>query len=285
MKKLLVDDVQTLVEFVATKLKISKKESKRLVDTRAVFVNGKRVWMGKHKLMIGDQVEVIQAEQRNSAGETLANNTASKVTPKLNVIFQAGDALVIDKRAGIECVNGAGHIEQSLRETWPNARVVHRLDRDTSGCLLATTTEAAWEFFIAQFREQHIHKRYLAIFFGELRYNRTVVDAALDGKSAKTIFLKRAVAAGVTLCEIELLTGRTHQIRRHAQELGCSILGDRKYGPQAMSKSLRTVPRQLLHAWKLGFTPQLGLEKVEVTAEIPADFQAWQKRLRLQLAS
>ncbi len=274
MKKIIVDDVRLLVDFVADKLTISKREAKRLVDARGVFVNGKRVWMGKHQLMIGDKVEIVGAP---SAEQSTDINQATE----LSILYSGGDALVIDKPAGIECVNGKNHIESQLRIKWPQARVVHRLDRDTSGCLLATTSEAAWDFFIEQFKSHTIKKRYLALLSGTLKHKRVVVDSALDGKSAKSIFHIRAKSNDFTLCEIELLTGRTHQIRRHAMELNCAVLGDRKYGDQSMTKDLRAVPRQMLHAWKVSFVPGLEFKVIEIEAPVPDDFASWQRRLRL----
>lgn len=274
MKKFIADDVLPLVDFVAGKMDMSKRDAKRLIDARNVFVNGKRVWMGKHQLMIDDKVEVVGVFATEDF--TTSGNSAS-----LQILFSGGDAIVVNKPAGIECVNGKNHLENQLRTKWPQARVVHRLDRDTSGCLLATTSEAAWDFFIEQFKSHTIKKRYLALLSGTPKQKRVVVDLALDGKTAKTIFHTRATSHDFTLCEIELLTGRTHQIRRHAMEINCSVLGDKKYGDQSMSKGLRSVPRQMLHAWKVNFVPGPDLDSVEIEAPVPEDFASWQRRLRL----
>jgi RluA family pseudouridine synthase len=267
----------TLVETLAVNLAVSKREAKRLVDERSVFVNSKRVWIAKHTVMIGDRIEVVGLTQGGAkSSDGIPDDAAREALP---ILLTAGDALVVDKPAGVECVNGQDHIEARLRKRWPNARVVHRLDKDTSGCLLATTSEAAWDFFVEQFANHSIKKRYLALMLGAPKSAKTIVDAPLDGKSAKSVFYRKEVLGQCSLCEIELLTGRTHQIRRHARELGLTVLGDRKYGAQSLDKRLRSVERQMLHAWKLSFMPSAGSSPIEVVSAPPKDFSSWRRRL------
>ena len=224
--------------------------------------------MAKHNLMLEDRVEVVA---QSSSEENL----------KLEILYSNHDALVINKPAGIECVDAERPLEKYLRIEFPGARIVHRLDRDTSGCLLATKSEAAWDFFVGQFKDFSIKKSYLAILSGHLPHARNIVNSAIDGKSAKSIFHRMASSSDFTLSKIELLTGRTHQIRKHVQELNCALLGDRNYGSQSMQKFLRSVPRQMLHAASIEFSPTLNEEKVLVNAPIPPDFLSWQKRLKL----
>jgi 23S rRNA pseudouridine1911/1915/1917 synthase len=249
----------TLLEFLSVQLKISKKNAKRMIDARVVFINTRRTWMAKHKLSAGDRIE-IPAESEASVEKP------KRVWP----LYEDENLLVANKPPGIVS-DGESSVESLLRieRSSPKLRAVHRLDKDTSGCLLFALHEEAREQAIAAFEEMKVGKKYLVIAIGKVPPDLELVDQAIDGKSARTRFRILEMGAHATLLEAELETGRMHQIRRHLAAVQLGIAGDKQYGKQEISSSLlRTISRQMLHAWKLEI-PSL---KLKVTAPLPKDF-------------
>ena len=140
--------------------------------------------------------------------------------------------------------------------------IVHRLDKETSGCLVVAKNDAAHQQLARQFAEREVKKIYLALVAGTFKRPRGTIDAAIGrhpvqrkkmtvdlrrGRAAKTEYRVLQSGGGVSLVECALHSGRTHQIRVHLQHLGHPIIGDALYGKKAGA------PRQMLHAWKLGF--------------------------------
>jgi len=259
----------TLVDFLSERLGISKKNAKRLIDARQVFINTRRTWMAKHALDSGDRVEVPSQE------ELSATQGLSSARPQIAAVYEAGGLLVVNKPPGIVS-DGEKSVESALRadRKLPQIRAVHRLDKDTSGCLLFALNDTVRNEAIAAFEDLKVEKKYLVIAIGKGQSERGhrelgLVDQALDGKSARTRFTVLDSSPQGTLLEATLETGRMHQIRRHLAIHQVGIAGDKQYGKQEISSGLlRGVPRQMLHAWKLGI-PSLGLK---VVAPLPADF-------------
>ncbi len=161
--------------------------------------------------------------------------------------------------------------------------IVHRLDKETSGCLVAAKNDAAHQALARQFAGREVTKIYLALAAGKFSRTSGTIEAPIGrhpiqrkkmtvvkerGRAAKTEYRVLAPCAGGTLVECTLHTGRTHQIRVHLKHLGHPVLGDEVYGRRA------GFPRQMLHAWKLGFThPRTG-ERMNFQAPVPPDFLA-----------
>ncbi|TCM16986.1 tRNA pseudouridine32 synthase/23S rRNA pseudouridine746 synthase [Novosphingobium sp. PhB165] len=210
---------------------------------------------------------------------------------ELEILFEDGEALVIDKPGGLPLDRpraGGPSLEDRLDElTLGFQRLpmpVHRLDRDTSGCLLLARNPKALKRFSAAFEEKTVKKRYLGIIAGTLSeeegtiaLNLSKVSTAKDGwrmipakkgKPAVTHWRKLDERNGLTLVEFRPETGRTHQIRVHAASgLGHPLLGDPVYG------SSKGAPRTMLHA--AGLTvPRGDKEPVVAVAPLPADFAA-----------
>jgi 23S rRNA pseudouridine1911/1915/1917 synthase len=177
--------------------------------------------------------------------------------------------------------------------------IVHRLDKDTSGCLVVAKNDAAHQGLAEQFASRSVEKVYLAIVCGELPRERGDIRAALarhpthrkrmavtngTGREAWTSYRVIERLKDVTLVEALLHTGRTHQIRVHFQHLGYPIVGDETYAKRqsARLKELTNyaAPRQLLHAYKLGFAHPRTAKKMELQAPWPEDFQAALKAFR-----
>ncbi len=168
--------------------------------------------------------------------------------------------------------------------------IVHRLDKDTSGILLAAKTLAAHQKLIEQFSSRKIEKTYLAICcgrppngtvsapIGRHPVHRKEMAVLSDGKEAISTIQTVAFNDQVSLALIHPKTGRTHQIRVHSKHIGCPILGDPVYGSEKLNRSLKP-ERLLLHAYKLHFEHPITQEPIRLIAPIPKDFKHWLHQL------
>ncbi|MDR2177284.1 MAG: RNA pseudouridine synthase [Treponema sp.] len=203
------------------------------------------------------------------------------VPKRIEVLFENDECVVLNKPAGLPVQGGAG-VTLSLDSILQNPGnclepavrldgkgrllLTHRLDRDTSGVLLAAKGREAAAKFSARFASGRgtVHKRYLAVCAGKPRPESGVITISLDirgkSKTAETGYTRLSGGdlpgggAEFSLLELELGTGRMHQIRRHLRQIGCPVLGDDKYGDFALNKALRkqgAVKRLLLHASRL----------------------------------
>ncbi len=209
----------------------------------------------------------------------------------IEILYEDGEALVIDKPAGLP-VDRPRAGGECLEDYLPSLRLgfqrkplpVHRLDRDTSGSLLLARNPKALKRFVAAFEARTVSKRYLGLVAKEIEGASGTFDMALSkissaeegwrmvpdsyGKSAVTHWRKLTVRDGLTMVEFHLETGRTHQIRVHvASGFGAPLLGDPVYGDGSGAR------RTMLHA--AGITmPRAGKRDVSATSPLPADFTA-----------
>jgi 23S rRNA pseudouridine955/2504/2580 synthase len=179
----------------------------------------------------------------------------------------------------------------ALRQDRPGEylELVHRLDRETSGCLVLARNGQALGHLSAQFRDGAVRKRYLCLLDGRLPEAVVEVDAPLargngeargavevhdEGKASRTRFRLLQAFRDCSYVEAELFTGRTHQIRAHARHLGLPLAGDRKYADRAALKKwkARGLGRVFLHAHRLGLNGPAG-EELEFTAPLPASLR------------
>ena len=215
----------------------------------------------------------------------------------LHILFEDDDLLVIDKPAGMVVHPGAGNQEHTLVSALlhhcenlsgiggkERPGIVHRLDKETSGCLVVAKNDAAHRELSKQFAARTLTKTYLALVSGKPRQATGVIDAPIArhpvhrqrmsiaknsrGRSAKTEYRVLRGGQEMSLVECALHSGRTHQIRVHLHHIGHPIMGDKVYAP----KLVKGFPRQMLHAWKLGFThPGTGAAML-LEAPLPTDF-------------
>mgnify|MGYP001824355189 FL=1 len=188
--------------------------------------------------------------------------------------------------------------------------IVHRLDKDTSGTMVVAKNAAALEALAKQFKDRTVRKTYLALVYGELKKDAGTIDLPIGrhpvhrkqmstttrkGRPAETVWQVREQFPGIALLELTLKTGRTHQIRVHCAAMGRPVVGDPIYRnrkllkkndklskaiPSPLADQLQTIPRQMLHAWRLGFVhPQTG-HGMSFESPIPADMQALIDALR-----
>ena len=215
----------------------------------------------------------------------------------LEIIFEDHDIIVINKPAGLTVHPGAGQRQHTLVNALfghcttlsgiggkERPGIVHRLDKETSGCLVVAKNDMAHRELSKQFATRTVEKVYLALVAGKLRKAAGVIEekigrhpvyrqrmrvTSLRGRTAKTEYRVIRSSDKASLIECRLHTGRTHQIRVHLHHLGHAVLGDKVYA----ARFAKNLPRQMLHAWKLGFHhPRIG-EWKNFEAPLPADFQ------------
>jgi 23S rRNA pseudouridine955/2504/2580 synthase len=283
---------QRIDNFLLAQLKgVPKSLVYRILRRGEVRVNKGRV-KPSHRLAAGDQVRLpplrlrpVSAPPRPSPAMTARLDAA--------ILYEDDQLLVLDKPAGLAVHGGSGislGVIETLRALRPGAELelVHRLDRDTSGCLMVSKRRSALRRLHAQLREGRVGKRYLVLLAGRLPKRVVEVTAPLrknllrggermvqvdaeQGKPARTVFRTLKGLGALTLAEVELDTGRTHQIRVHAAHLGAPVAGDDKYGDPAVNARLRTLglKRLFLHAAALSFRPLDDQPPVRVEAPLP----------------
>jgi 23S rRNA pseudouridine1911/1915/1917 synthase len=209
---------------------ISRRKARELIAARRVLVNERAVSIASREVEANDRIAVVDD------------------LPELSIIRENDDWIAVDKPAGMPTQPTRDREQRSLeellrlrfREIW----LVHRLDTPTSGVVLFARSAAAAAKLSALFANGEIRKTYLAILDGEVNEER-VVDTPVQGKTARTTFRPLRFDGDTTLAEAIIETGRTHQIRVHAQSIGHPVAGDRRYGSGGRAAQL------MLHAWKL----------------------------------
>lgn len=264
-------DNTTLQDFLSSWQRVSRNRAKALIDTRTVFVNGTRIWMARHRLKRGDQVQITVAPPPSTPQRT----------PE--ILFDCPAFLVVNKPAG-RLSNGPDSTERDVRDFLkdPLLQAAHRLDRDTTGCLLIARSQSTLDAVTNCFKEHRVVKIYHALVAGNIKENELHIEDPIDGEPAVTHLRVLDRNRSATHITIKIETGRTHQIRKHLAKIGHPVLGDKQYGTATeLSDELRTVERQMLHAYSIRFTSPLDAKLIKAAAPLPADFKAWMKRTRL----
>ena len=266
-------EAQPLQDFLAARLGLSRNKAKAILDQRQAFVNGRRVWMTQHTLKKGDKVEVLIPPKKHKS-----------LSAKPVILFQDNEYLVVNKSPG-RLSNGADSLESDLQALMnqPRLQAVHRLDRDTSGCILIARSKAAFDQAVDLFKAQRIIKVYHALAAGDIQDRDRRVEYALDGEPAVTLLHRVDSHSLATHLKVKIETGRTHQIRKHLAYIGHPVLGDQTYsGRGAIPEEFREIGRQMLHAASLTFESPFTKMKIRVEAPLPRDFVIWMKRLGLR---
>lgn len=287
---------QRLDRFLALALpQFSRSRLQALIEQGLVRLNGKDS-RARELVRDGDavRIEIPAAEKIDAQPESIA----------LEILFEDEDLLVINKPAGMVVHPGAGNREHTLVNGLlahctslsgiggkERPGIVHRLDKETSGCLVVAKNDAAHRGLSKQFAERTMKKTYLALVSGRLKKSSGVIDAPIArhpvhrqkmaiaksarGRSAKTEYRVLRSDKEMSLVECDLHSGRTHQIRVHLAHLGNPVVGDKLYA----SKTAGDFPRQMLHAWRLGFAHPLSHELKEFEAPLPADMAGLVEKL------
>ncbi len=276
-------DPKILQDFLAQKLALSRRTAKAMIDGRSVWVNRKCVWMARFELKTGDLIEVpqlvVKGAQKQSGGlEPSARSVTTTETKRhVRVLWQNEAYLICDKPAGLVSCDDPKSVEAILRvqEKIPTLEAVHRLDRDTTGCLMFAKNYASLQAAIEVFKTHKVTKIYHAIVVGAFKFVHQVIDTPLDGQPAVSRVSREGAGADASFLRVRIETGRTNQIRRHLASVRAPILGDRVFGlKSARDPRLMQVPRQMLHASTLELPDPLSpKEKIKAHAPLPADFR------------
>jgi 23S rRNA pseudouridine1911/1915/1917 synthase len=259
-----------LIEFLASKLQVSKRGAKRLLDAKRIFVNGQRLWMAQAKLKNGDKVEV----QEEAKGAVVSPNA---------VLYEDEEFLIYNKPPGI-LTNGPESLESKLRETLniPGLLAVHRLDKDTSGCVLFARTRAIKEKTEEVFRAHQVKKYYQALVLGWVEGDIEEIKKPIDGKNAVTKVEVVSANDHASHLKLSLITGRTHQIRKHLAFIRHPIIGDKDYNTEVLTYGiLRNIKRQMLHASHFEFQSPFSGKNISVSSPAPQDFRNCLEALKL----
>ncbi|QFY44208.1 23S rRNA pseudouridine(955/2504/2580) synthase RluC [Candidatus Methylospira mobilis] len=290
---------QRIDNFLFTKLKgVPKSHVYRILRSGEVRVNGGRSQPSR-KLDTGDKVRIppLRLPEREEA--PLPGNLL-RARLEHRILFEDDSFMVVNKPAGMAVHGGSGlayGVIEAMRNIRPELRfieLVHRLDRDTSGCLLLAKKRSALRDLHELFRSEHdVEKFYLALLSGVWARKQQLVDAPLkkntlksgerivriasDGKPAQTHFRRMRKYSGATLVEAQLLTGRTHQIRVHAQSIGHPLAGDERYGEDKLNAVFRNqgLKRLFLHAAKLSFKHPATGKAFNIEAPLETDLQQY----------
>jgi 23S rRNA pseudouridine955/2504/2580 synthase len=278
-------EAQRIDNYLLRALKgVPKSHVYRVLRSGQVRVNSARVRPG-YRLKAGDRVRLPPV--RVSAGKP------SPAPREFPIAYEDASILVVDKPAGVAVHGGSGvsfGVIESLRAARPQAKfleLAHRLDRDTSGLLVLCKKRSALVELHRMLRAGEVRKTYLAVVKGDYRGPAEIraslhkyvtgsgerrVAVREDGMAAATRVRKLRSSARFSLLEIELLTGRTHQIRVHLAHAGHPVVGDDKYGDFALNRELKH--RLLLHAVRLAFRHPLTGEPVRLESPAPAAMEA-----------
>jgi len=296
------DSGQRLDNYLIRVLKgVPKTRLYRALRKGEIRVNKGRV-KPDYRLVAGDSVR-IPPLRKPEPSELAAIPRYWADLLQRRIVYEDGDLLVINKPSGLAVHGGSGlsfGLIEGLRQIRSEDRyleLVHRLDRDTSGLILIARRPAILRELHRQLREGKVDKRYLALVAGKWPRNRRVVDAPLqkntlksgermvrvskEGKRAVTEFAVIERLQGATLIEAKPITGRTHQIRVHAQCAGLPLLGDDKYSGDREETLCRKIglKRLFLHARSLRFTlPDTG--PIELSAELDKDLEMTLNKVR-----
>jgi 23S rRNA pseudouridine1911/1915/1917 synthase len=284
------EDARTRIDLFLVKSlpQFSRSRIQQLIRAGLVRLGGATV-RANHPVRFGDAIEVTEPPPEKI-------QTAPEAIP-LKILYEDDDLIVINKAAGMTVHPGAGQHEHTLVNALlhhcstlsgiggkERPGIVHRLDKETSGCLVAAKNDVAHRELSKQFTARTVEKIYLALVAGQLRKETGVIEnkigrhpvhrqrmsvSSSSGRSAKTEYRVLRSSEQASLVECKLHSGRTHQIRVHLHHLGNPVLGDKIYAP----RFAKDFPRQMLHAWKLGFHhPHTG-EWRSFEAVLPDDFK------------
>ncbi len=286
--------------FVADRVGLSRTYVQRLIREGRLTCNG-RPLKANSPLEPGARLELDVPEVRPLELE-------AEPIP-LRVVYEDADLLIVDKPAGLVVHPAPGHPGGTLVNALlarggaaafggiagvARPGIVHRLDRDTSGLLMVARNDSAQASLMAQLKARRVKKQYLALVAGAVAAqlgrieapigrdprHRTRMAVVADGRPSVTLYRVRERFARWTLLELDLVTGRTHQLRVHLASIGHPVAGDSVYGPVGPRRAPEGLPRLFLHAWKLELVSPRGDRVIQATAPLPDELESVLAHLR-----
>jgi 23S rRNA pseudouridine1911/1915/1917 synthase len=281
--------------FVADATGLSRSYVQRLISDGRLTANGEPI---KANAVVTAGVEVVL-----DVPEPTALDLAPAHDIPLTVVYEDADLLIVDKAAGLVVHPSAGHHDGDTLVNALLARaggteyggiagvarpgIVHRLDRDTSGLLMVAKHDGAQASLMAQLKARRVRKTYLALALGSVTAavgrieapigrdpkHRTRMAVVPDGRASTTGYRVSERLPGWTLLELDLVTGRTHQIRVHLDAIGHPVAGDPVYGTGASRRGPDGLDRLFLHAWRLELASPSDGHLIRATAPLPAELE------------
>ncbi len=278
---------------------VSRSRVKIMMQAGQVTLNGQAV-KEHHKTRAGESFHVVipPPEDLTLRPEPIA----------LDILYEDTDIIIVNKPAGLVVHPAVGHpsgtLVNALLYYCPDLTgiggkrrpgLVHRLDKDTSGVLVAAKNENAMAKLVVQFKARQVEKHYLTLVWGKPNPPAGTIETLIgrhhhdrkrmtvhprSGRLALTRYATLEVFKAITLLRIHLITGRTHQIRVHMASRGHPVVGDRQYGTRSQDRLPAPAPRQMLHAEQLILTHPTTGRRLSVKAPIPDDMAALLKALR-----
>ncbi len=290
--------------FLAARTGVSRTRLQRAIEDGDVTVNGRPV-KSNYKLRDRDELDV-----------ELPAPVATALIPQnipLNILFEDETLIVLEKPAGLVVHPAAGitdgtlanalafHLSADAPGETLRPGLVHRLDRDTSGLMVVAKTDAALEHLADQFRDRTVEKHYLALVYGRVekktgtidaplardRKNRLKMCVATDGRASLSLYTVLRRFDEFTLLDVEIKTGRTHQIRVHCTHIGHPVVADPVYGEGRANsvkntehrRAVAALGRQFLHAARLAFTHPVSGERLRFESPLPDDLESFLQKL------
>ena len=284
---------QRIDNYLFTLLKgVPKSRIYRIIRKGEIRINGSRI-KPDYKLNEGDKIRIppVRIAEREAF---ILPSKKLQYTLEKNILYEDDALLVLNKPSGLAVHGGSGikyGLIEALRLIRPKTdyfELAHRIDRETSGCLIVAKKRSTLRYLQEQMRNRRISKVYRALATGkwprgmkridlplmafEQKTGEKIVRVNPKGKKSVTIFSVMKRYRNFTLLEASLETGRTHQIRVHAQYIGCPLAGDSKYGLDDINKDIRKsgLKRMFLHAFKIGFSLPCG-KNIFIEAPMPSD--------------
>lgn len=300
-----VDEAGARIDaYLASRLPdLSRTRIQRAIEDSDILVNDRAV-KPSYRVRAGDQIEI-------DLPEPPPLQIVAEPIP-LNIIYEDDDFVIIDKPAGMVVHPGAGiasgtlanalvyhfnRLSDSGGQTRPG--IVHRIDKETSGLLVVAKTDAAHEKISEQFRDRKVFKLYTSLVYGRVMKDRGEVDARIGrspanrtrmavlrggaGRAALTLFEVAKRFEEFTLLNVQIKTGRTHQIRVHLSHVNHPVVGDATYGAgrensvknAAVKREIKLLGRHFLHSSRLAFLhPRTG-EPVEFASPLPQELSGF----------
>ena len=260
-----------LFEIIALELNISKKQAQAMIDAKQVLVNGKRIWIRKHAVQEDDRIELLMVDKQPA------------IPKNIPILWQDPDYLIVNKPAYLLTNASADSVEARLQKQEKNKEIcaVHRLDKETSGCVIFAKSAEAKKAAIPMFKGRDIMKIYRAVTIGQFPKSWNEIRTDIEGYMSTTLVKTLDSNKQTSYLELRIETGRTHQIRRHLADKRYPVLGDKKYAGTGNELSLAQ-PRQMLHAYRLVFPHPKDGTPIRATAPLPGDFKKCLAQLKLR---
>ena len=260
-----------LFEIIALELNISKKQAQAMIDAKQELVNGKRIWIRKHAVQEDDRIELLMVDKKPA------------IPKHIPILWQDPDYLIVNKPAYLLTNASADSVEVRLQKQEKNKEIcaVHRLDKETSGCVIFAKSAEAKKAAIPMFKGRDIMKIYRAVTIGQFPKSWNEIRTDIEGYMSTTLVKTLDSNKQTSYLELRIETGRTHQIRRHLADKRYPVLGDKKYAGTGNELSLAQ-PRQMLHAYRLVFPHPKDGTPIRATAPLPGDFKKCLAQLKLR---